>query len=229
MEWTAPIDIYCERTGPEFWSEPINAISNLSFFIAALIAYVAAKRADRLEPLTILMIAMAVIVGTGSFLFHSYATLWAAYADTIPILIFILIQIYTVVRRYLAKPVWLALLAPVLFVIFTFGFDAAWASALPSINGSEEYFPVLMVIPAFGFYLNHLGHPAGRWLLAAAATLALSVTFRSIDSAVCGALPIGVHYMWHALNGLLFAIVILAFIRYGAKDGQWLARRGQQG
>lgn len=139
MEWTAPIDIYCERTGPEFWSEPINAISNLSFFIAALIAYVAAKRADRLEPLTILMIAMAVIVGTGSFLFHSYATLWAAYADTIPILIFILIQIYTVVRRYLAKPVWLALLAPVLFVIFTFGFDAAWASALPSINGSEIF------------------------------------------------------------------------------------------
>ena len=30
------IDLYCDRTGPEFWSEPVNALTNLAFVIAGL-------------------------------------------------------------------------------------------------------------------------------------------------------------------------------------------------
>jgi len=28
------MDLYCERLGPGLWAEPINASSNLTFFIA---------------------------------------------------------------------------------------------------------------------------------------------------------------------------------------------------
>ena len=38
MNWLESIDLYCERTGPELWSEPLNALSNLAFIgVAALL------------------------------------------------------------------------------------------------------------------------------------------------------------------------------------------------
>ena len=33
------IDLYCERTAPGLWEEPINALTNLSFFVAAWFAW----------------------------------------------------------------------------------------------------------------------------------------------------------------------------------------------
>ena len=32
--WTRQIDIYCERLGPGFWAEPVNALSNGAFLVA---------------------------------------------------------------------------------------------------------------------------------------------------------------------------------------------------
>jgi hypothetical protein len=34
MDLTQAVDIYCERTDASFWSEPLNAATNI-FFIAA--------------------------------------------------------------------------------------------------------------------------------------------------------------------------------------------------
>jgi hypothetical protein len=30
------VDLYCERTGADFWSEPVNALTNLAFVAAGL-------------------------------------------------------------------------------------------------------------------------------------------------------------------------------------------------
>lgn len=38
MDWTQAIDIYCERTDADFWSEPINALSNAAFMVVGLFA-----------------------------------------------------------------------------------------------------------------------------------------------------------------------------------------------
>lgn len=34
MDWTAPVDICCERLDASFWAEPLNAVSNLAFMIS---------------------------------------------------------------------------------------------------------------------------------------------------------------------------------------------------
>ena len=31
-----PVDLYCERTGPELWAKPANALTNLAFLPAGL-------------------------------------------------------------------------------------------------------------------------------------------------------------------------------------------------
>ena len=35
MDWLAPVDAYCERIAPGLLGEPLNALSNISFFLAA--------------------------------------------------------------------------------------------------------------------------------------------------------------------------------------------------
>ncbi|MFV0472724.1 MAG: hypothetical protein ACK5MQ_00540 [Pikeienuella sp.] len=224
MDWT-PVDIYCERLGPAFWAEPLNAVSNLAFIIAAAAACAAARRAGRLEALTIVMILLAATVGIGSFLFHTFATRWASTADTTPILFFILFYLFLAARRFLGLPILIALVAPLLFPPFAALFMRLWRGALPSLNGSEGYFPVALALLLFGALLWRRAHPAALWLFAAAGVFALSLTFRSLDQAVCGAFPFGVHFLWHCLNGLLLGVVMFAFIRHGAHGGARLAPR----
>lgn len=213
MESSGKIDIYCERVDPSFWAEPLNAVSNIAFIIAALIAWRAS--AGKRDALTLTLILILFAIGIGSFLFHTVAESWAGAADTIPILLFILVYIYAATYRYVGAPLWASVAAPFAFIAFAIGFASLWGAYLPSINGSQGYFPVIVVLTGYGLALR--GHPASGGLLTAAGIFALSLTFRSVDEAVCGMLPIGTHFLWHILNGLLLGIVLMTFIRHGAR------------
>lgn len=80
----AAVDGYCERLGPGLWAEPLNAITNLAFLLAALIM---ARRA-RGHGLPRLLAAELALIGAGSSLFHPVAQGWAGLADVIPIVLF---------------------------------------------------------------------------------------------------------------------------------------------
>lgn len=210
------IDIYCERADFSFWAEPLNAVTNIAFIIAALVCLNLMVRRDRVEPLTILLFVILCAIGVGSFLFHTFATRWAGAADTIPILLFILVYLYAATRRFFGAPVWMSLAVPLLFVPGAIGFQAAWGAVLPSVNGSEGYFPVLIILALYGVALARTGHAAATGLFATTALLSLSLTFRSVDAAACALVPFGTHFMWHVLNGLLLGVVLATFIRHGA-------------
>jgi Ceramidase len=82
------IDLYCERIMPGLWSEPLNALSNLSFFIAAWAIWKLAQRQKKVPISIWVLIILAVAIGTGSSLFHTFATGWASLLDMVPILLF---------------------------------------------------------------------------------------------------------------------------------------------
>jgi hypothetical protein len=48
----------------------------------------------------------------------------------------------------------------------------------------------------------------------AALMFIISLTIRTFDMAVCSALPIGVHYMWHLLNAIVMYLVFKGVISY---------------
>ena len=91
MDWTQQVDGYCERLDPGLWAEPLNAVTNLAFLIAAFAAW-RLVRHDGL-PLAKLLVLILTLIGIGSGLFHTFATIWASLADTLPILAFILMTI----------------------------------------------------------------------------------------------------------------------------------------
>ncbi|HRQ61222.1 MAG TPA: hypothetical protein PLO23_06910 [Alphaproteobacteria bacterium] len=77
------IDIYCERTGPGLLAEPLNAFTNLSFFIAAFFAFALARKENALDWRSSLLIGLTAAMGAGSTLFHTYAQTWAMLTDVL--------------------------------------------------------------------------------------------------------------------------------------------------
>src|SRR5690606_41894770 len=76
----SPVDIYCERLGPGFWAEPVNALTNLAFIAATIWGAASARHRGEDSPAIWLLIGLAVMAGIGSFLFQTIAQVWACVA-----------------------------------------------------------------------------------------------------------------------------------------------------
>lgn len=146
MDWFTPIDIYCERISAAFWAEPLNAVSNLAFILAALWGWIEAKRRDRLDPMTMVLILLAGMIGVGSFLFHTFANAWSSLADVIPIWTFVLLFVLVALRRVAGiRPgrigIGLAVVAAIIAVLFAFGGDGSGSHTSDRV-ATEEVTPV---------------------------------------------------------------------------------------
>lgn len=220
MDWTRRIDGYCERTGPEFWAEPVNAATNGAFLLAALIALALALRRGRIDGPVVWLICLMAVIGVGSFLFHTFATAWAALADTGPIGLFILSYFAIAMNRFAGLGWgWSALLT----LGFLLGMGLlSWGLRVtvgPYVGGSQSYFPAFFALLGVGLWLGARAHPAGAWLLAAAGVFAVSLTFRTLDRQVCEAWPLGLHFVWHVLNAAVLGALTVAVIRHGRLPG----------
>lgn len=215
MDWLAPIDAYCERLGPGLWAEPLNALSNAAFFIAALWAARAAARRG-VEPVIWLLIALVFVIGLGSLAFHTFANQWSELADVLPITLFIYGYLAFALRRFLRLN-WLrvGLGLGVLFLA-----TLATAHIVPPgfMNGSGAYLPALIASVLVSLDLLRKGHPAQLNVSLASTILFVSLIFRTADQILCSMLPIGTHFVWHILNGLVLALYLEAAIRYGARE-----------
>jgi hypothetical protein len=47
----------------------------------------------------------------------------------------------------------------------------------------------------------------------------VSLVFRTVDEAVCTAIPIGTHFLWHVCNAIMLYLLLAALIR-GAPAGK---------
>lgn len=206
MDWNRPIDIYCERMDASFWAEPLNAISNIAFVIAAIIALIQYRRSANRYIETPILIALLGIIGIGSFLFHTVATFWAMLADIFPILFFQIAAIWAYLRHLIGtKMVWRF----VLIALFV-GLSQSASEFLPPefLNGSGGYLPSLITMLLIAFVIQKQHPSAAIKMFLAAVIFSVSLIFRSIDMLVCESLHIGVHYMWHILNAVVLYLVI---------------------
>ena len=95
----APLDIYCERVDASFWSEPVNALTNI-FMIAAGIYGLVLVRAARTGTFAEVLCWWVCAIGLGSFLFHTTAIELTKWADIVPIGVFTLVMSWFAMRRF---------------------------------------------------------------------------------------------------------------------------------
>lgn len=204
-------DYYCERLDLTFWSEPLNAVTNAAFILAALVMLYRLRGTGLVWGYALAAILAAI--GTGSFLFHTFATNWAALTDVAPIGIFILLYLFLVAKDYLDLPVWASVLVmlgflPYAYVAYPF-FDS-----LPFFNISDFYWvvPVLLVLFAPLVWRKNATTAVG--MIAGALILCISITLRSFDLLLCSRFPTGTHIFWHILNGVMLGWMIEVYRRH---------------
>ena len=214
--WWTKVDAYCERTGPEFWSEPLNALSNIAFLVAAAAAWRLLRQAPRRDPAAAGLIALVALIGVGSFVFHTVATRWAAIADVAPIALFILLYLVAALRRVLGLGAAAAAAVAVTFQLGAMAVPTLWRSRLAGapdpLNGSVGYLPALIALVTVGGLGTRRSHPGGPVLLAAAAIFAASLGLRSVDLVWCRVNPAGTHAGWHLLNAVVLYLCVRAAI-----------------
>jgi len=202
------IDLYCERLGPDFWAEPVNALTNLGFVLAAWLIWRFAVQKQVQDPGIAVVTAMIASIGVGSFLFHTMATPLTRWLDVLPILVFQLMYIGLYARRVIALH-W----AVILTMLVIFLAAALYGRQFPEIlNGSLIYAPALLVIAGLGIYHYRSRRKARGLLLVAATAFLLSIFFRSIDNAVCTQFALGTHFLWHIVNALVIYLVMRALL-----------------
>jgi hypothetical protein len=208
------IDIYCERTDPSLWSEPLNAFTNLAFLAAAWHGWRIARGVSAAGGTAWdlrLLAAQAALVGVCSLAFHTFATVWAAWADGLSILAFIYVWLARYLSHVARLPVWGVAAGLVVYYLL----DRLAGRLFPpdTLNGSGQYLAALVSLAALAVYARPRHPETARLLLAGAAVFAVSLACRTVDPLVCGAWPLGTHFLWHLLNGAVMAFAIAGLAR----------------
>lgn len=209
MAWLDAVDGYCERLTPGYWAEPVNAVTNLAFVVAAAVMW---RRTAGL-PLARAMVLVLAVIGVGSYLFHTHANRVTGVMDVIPIVAFILLYVFAASRDFLRLTPWRAGLATVAFLPYAAATVPLW-SMVPGLGSSAGYAPVPVLILVYAWLLRRRAPATAQGLAAGAGLLVLSLVFRTVDEPLCGVLPMGTHFLWHLLNAVMLGWMINVYVRH---------------
>jgi len=157
-----------------------------------------------------ILIALCFTMGVGSFLFHTFATVWAYYADIIPIYTFAFYYTIIIMWKMLKFNRMQAVIALILIFI-TFILIGVFIPS-DAFNRSIMYFPLVLMLTGFFIYMQYKKHPAAKYILLAEGVIILGLFFRTIDMMTCSWNPIGTHFLWHIFSGLFFYILLRTLI-----------------
>jgi hypothetical protein len=211
------VNHYCERRSPDWDAEPVNAISNVAFLVAAFVAWDLQRRRPNLEfagAIRALCIVTA-IVGVGSASFHTLATRWAEWADVIPILVFMLIYCWLILTVFFRWPTSLKALATFLFFAVTFYLESDEFETI--LWGGAMYLPTLFLMLVAGVVILRRDVQAGLSFFTAAVLFVISFAARTLDQPLCREIPIGTHYFWHIFNAAVLYLLIRTLILHTPK------------
>lgn len=209
MAWLDAVDGYCERLTPGYWAEPVNAVTNLAFVVAAAVMW---RRTAGL-PLARAMVLVLAAIGVGSYLFHTHANRVTGVMDVIPIVAFILLYVFAASRDFLRLTPWRTGLATVAFLPYAAATVPLW-SMVPGLGSSAGYAPVPVLILFYAWLLRRRAPATAQGLAAGAGLLVLSLVFRTVDEPLCGVWPMGTHFLWHLLNAVMLGWMINVYVRH---------------
>jgi hypothetical protein len=215
MNWTAYIDNYCERLLPGFWDEPLNAISNLAFWLAARVVWRcwqrkspnrAASSGTDIQSLLVMML----LIGAGSFAFHTLAVRWAGALDVLFIALYLHFYLAVYLHRALGWRWCFAWLGVPLFFLASRALSWVWVQMPGAAAGYLSAWTVLLVLCAHSAWCKL---PSTRTLVAAAVCFATSLSLRQLDMPLCSDWRWGTHFAWHVLNAVTLGLTTWAMVR----------------
>jgi len=181
-----------------FWSEPINAVTNAAFFVAAL--FVWRLRSQHSSIFAVLI----ALIGLGSFAFHTWANRLTAVMDVAAIGLYLIAFAYCIPHQWNKR----SKLISIGSILFLFASIAISSFIVSGMKASFAWLPSGLYLGAWLALLVYAGatqkvNPiAGRWLWIAVAIFPESLLFRQLDVVWCDTAG-GTHWLWHLLNAVV--------------------------
>jgi hypothetical protein len=203
---------YCEQLSTQGAFEPLNAVTNLAFLLAAAWGWRALRAVPRrlpAGPRTLPLLAAAIALG--SFAWHATGARWAELADVLPIAGFVLVFLASALRGVVGVGAAVSLGACCALLAACV---AAAIVAGDNLNGSAAYLPVLAGLCGLGLACRNRDRAAARGFALAAVLFTVSLAFRTMDLGTCALTGVGTHWLWHLLNALLLARLMTLLARH---------------
>jgi hypothetical protein len=195
--WFDSVDIYCERLDASFWAEPINAISNLSFIVAGLLLW-------RLKsPRATVMAILLILIGLGSFSFHTYANRLTGLFDVLAIALYLVAFAFLIPKQWSKSSIWIQLgsvLVLIICIVLTQLLIGTLKPTFPWLPPGM-YLGAWLTLIIYALVTQSSNSQAARFLWLAIIIFPFSLMSRQLDMPLCDFTG-GSHWLWHLINGL---------------------------
>ena len=139
-----------------------------------------------------------LFIGLGSFLFHAFGNLWSAFADTLPIMIFILFYLYVAVRFYLEQTNLISIAALIIFLSLNILLGYA---GIEEISSYLTALFAMLLISVISLLRGEI--EISRGLFITSIIFIISLTFRQVDNIACSYISLGTHWIWHIITAIM--------------------------
>ena len=209
MDWFQPLNNYCERQFAGFWGEPVNALTNLTFIILGMALALKTKT----NKFCFYLSMQIIFIGIASLIFHTFANSLGALLDVLSIIVFGTTYIFAVNLCFLNAGYFLSFFIAILLVPFSFVVSFLTVAAFGDLNGSSWYISFVILFLIYAFLMREISTQFSRVLIYSTLFFLISIIFRSIDQAFCNIIPVGTHFIWHIMNGILLSLLVWSFYR----------------
>lgn len=204
----------CERSSLGPFAEPLNILSSFAFMVAAVAIYRIYTRHEDLHGKWIwdvrILTFLTFIIGVNSIIFHAFPNPTTELADTITIVMFIILYFWCVLFRVARTTIFQAGICFIAFV----GFSHILVSQFPrALNDSIGYLSTMIALIMIAVHLHLRARPSSSHFMLAALIGVVSLFCRAVDREVCALLPTGSHFLWHIFNATLIFILLKQLIR----------------
>lgn len=185
---------YCERD--VFGFEIINTVSNIGFWIAAFYVYRGEWRVG--SRFLVFAMALLVIVGLCSGLFHLRPSLVLLVLDAVPLYVLVL----SIAYRALSLMTRITTAIVFIILVIASAVIANAATVDTAIHVAARHGVALIALTAMASWIRRRNRAAGRLLLAGVSFYAVALAAKAFDGAVCAFVPIGSHWLWHLAGAI---------------------------
>jgi hypothetical protein len=211
------VEDYCQLTGPGWDADTLNTWANAAFLIAAFAGWRMlsvspnAKAHLAIRALTLL----AALAGIGGYLFHTSAAPWAKCGETVPILAFMLLYVWLLLRRFFHWNVLIAIPVLALYAAAIYWLETRAPGSAPFGRAMNLPTLVLFLLAAVGF-LMRLREAFWPMIWALGILLASSAASMA-EAQICPQLGLATHAVWHLLDALLLYVLLRLAVLHAPK------------
>src|SRR5262245_32555306 len=202
------IDDYCQVSGPGWDAEAMNTWGNAAFLIAAMAGWRLLSQNPNAKAHVIIraLTLIALLAAAGGYAFHRIDAPWAKWGEIVPLVAFMLLYFWLLLRRFFHWHFLIAVPALLLYAAAIYWLEVRSPGLVPFGRALNLPTLVVFLLASIGFVLRQR---ESFWPMFRALVVLLLSSVASMSAWVlCERLGVTSHAIVHLLDALLLYLLL---------------------